>query len=120
MVGIDRVVTHGTFELDGGSWEVDNNIWLFGDNSNVVVFDVAHEAGSIVEAVRGRHVVAVVPTSAIRHPISSPHNAFHYSPCRDRWSRAQYRRAERFGTTQQRCRRLRVAVETAIRMRVAR
>lgn len=62
MVDIDRVVTHGTFELDGGSWEVDNNIWLVGDNSNVVVFDAAHSAEPIIEAVGGRHVVAVVCT----------------------------------------------------------
>lgn len=62
MVNIERVVTHGTFELDGGSWEVDNNIWLIGDNSNVVVFDAAHDAAPIVEAVDGRHVVAVVCT----------------------------------------------------------
>ncbi|MDT5173977.1 MAG: hypothetical protein QOG37_1228 [Mycobacterium sp.] len=62
MVSIDRVVTHGTFELDGGSWEVDNNIWLFGDNSNVVVFDAAHDAKPIIEAVGGRNVVAVVCT----------------------------------------------------------
>jgi glyoxylase-like metal-dependent hydrolase (beta-lactamase superfamily II) len=62
MVAIDRVVTHGTFELDDGSWEVDNNIWLYGDNSNVVVFDAAHDAGPIIEAVGGRNVVAVVCT----------------------------------------------------------
>ena len=62
MVAIDRVVTHGTFELDGGSWEVDNNIWLVGDDSDVVVFDAAHDAAPIVEAVGGRHVVAVVCT----------------------------------------------------------
>ena len=62
MVSIDRVITHGTFELDGGSWEVDNNIWLVGDNSNVVVFDAAHDAAPIIEAVAGRHVVAVVCT----------------------------------------------------------
>ena len=59
---IQRVVTHGTFELDGGSWEVDNNIWIVGDDSEVVVFDAAHDAGPIVMAVGGRHVVAVVCT----------------------------------------------------------
>jgi glyoxylase-like metal-dependent hydrolase (beta-lactamase superfamily II) len=62
MVGIDRVVTHGTFELDGGSWEVDNNIWLIGDTDDVVVIDAAHDAGPIIDAVRGRNVVAVVCT----------------------------------------------------------
>ena len=44
MARIDRIVTHGTFELDGGSWEVDNNIWIVGDDSDVVVFDAAHDA----------------------------------------------------------------------------
>src|SRR6476660_55655 len=59
---IGRVVTHGVFELDGGSWEVDNNIWVVGDDSQVVVFDAAHDAGPIVLAVGGRPAVAVVCT----------------------------------------------------------
>ncbi|MFV0495655.1 MBL fold metallo-hydrolase [Mycobacterium sp.] len=59
---IARVVTHGTFELDGGSWEVDNNIWLVGDDSEVVVFDAAHRAEPIVDAVGDRNVVAVICT----------------------------------------------------------
>jgi glyoxylase-like metal-dependent hydrolase (beta-lactamase superfamily II) len=62
MPNIERIVTSGTFELDGGSWDVDNNIWLVGDDSNVVVFDAAHSAEPIVAAVRGRNVVAVVCT----------------------------------------------------------
>jgi glyoxylase-like metal-dependent hydrolase (beta-lactamase superfamily II) len=60
--GIARVVTHGTFELDGGSWEVDNNVWIVGDDSDVVVFDAAHDAAPIVAAVGDRNVVAVVCT----------------------------------------------------------
>jgi len=59
---IDRVVTHGTFELDDGSWEVDNNIWLIGDGDDVIVVDAAHDAGPIIDAVGGRNVVAVVCT----------------------------------------------------------
>jgi glyoxylase-like metal-dependent hydrolase (beta-lactamase superfamily II) len=59
---IQRVVTSGTFELDGGSWDVDNNIWIVGDDSNVVVFDAAHTALPIIDAVAGRNVVAVVCT----------------------------------------------------------
>ena len=62
MAPIDKIVTHGTFELDGGSWEVDNNIWIIGNDSEVVVFDAAHTAEPIVDAVRGRRVVAVVCT----------------------------------------------------------
>ena len=60
--GIDRVVTHGTFELDGVSWQVDNNIWLVGDGDEVVVVDAAHDAGPILDAVGGRNVAAVVCT----------------------------------------------------------
>jgi hypothetical protein len=44
MSGIERVVTSGTFELDGGSWDVDNNIWLVGDDKEVIVIDAAHDA----------------------------------------------------------------------------
>jgi glyoxylase-like metal-dependent hydrolase (beta-lactamase superfamily II) len=62
VAAIEHLVTHGTFELDGGSWEVDNNIWLVGDDSEVVVFDAAHSAQPILDAVRGRKVVAVVCT----------------------------------------------------------
>ncbi len=62
MGAIERVVTHGTFDLDGGSWEVDNNIWIVGDDSEVVVFDAAQEAAPITSAVGGRTVVAVVCT----------------------------------------------------------
>ena len=59
---VERLVTHGTFELDGGSWEVDNNIWIVGDDSDVVVFDAAHAAEPILAAVGKRNVVAVVCT----------------------------------------------------------
>lgn len=59
---ITPVVTHGTFELDGGSWDVDNNIWIVGDDSEVIVIDAAHDAKAIEAAVAGRHVVAVVCT----------------------------------------------------------
>jgi glyoxylase-like metal-dependent hydrolase (beta-lactamase superfamily II) len=59
---IERVVTKGTFALDGGTWEVDNNIWLVGDDNDVVIIDAAHEAGPIVDAVAGRNVTAVICT----------------------------------------------------------
>ncbi len=59
---VDRVVTSGTFALDGGEWDVDNNIWLVGDDSEVVIVDAAHDADPIVDAVAGRTVVAVVCT----------------------------------------------------------
>ena len=62
MTAIARVVTSGTFSLDGGTWDVDNNIWLVGDENDVIVFDAAHTAAPIIDAVAGRNVVAVVCT----------------------------------------------------------
>lgn len=59
---IERVVTSGTFNLDGGSWQVDNNVWLVGDDEEVAVIDASHDAAAIREAVGPRRVVAVVCT----------------------------------------------------------
>lgn len=61
-VRVERVVTSGVFELDGGSWEVDNNVWLLGDDREVLVVDAAHDAEAILAAVGGRRVVAIVCT----------------------------------------------------------
>ena len=59
---IELVTTDGTFALDGGEWAVTNNIWLVGDDREVVVFDAAHNADAIVQAVNGRRVKAIVLT----------------------------------------------------------
>ena len=61
---IDKVITSGTFELDGGSWEVDNNVWIVGDDSECIVIDAGHEAAPILEAIGDRTLVAVVSTHA--------------------------------------------------------
>jgi len=61
-VRIDKVVTSGTFSLDGGTWDVDNNVWLIGDDDEVIVIDAAHDAPAIVSATGGRRVVALVCT----------------------------------------------------------
>ena len=61
-VRVDRVVTSGTFELDGGSWEVDNNVWVVGDDEECIVIDAAHDAGAVLDAVGGRRVLAILCT----------------------------------------------------------
>ncbi|MDR6277134.1 MBL fold metallo-hydrolase [Corynebacterium suicordis] len=61
---IDRVVTHGVFALDGGEWEVDNNIWVLGNDSECVIIDAAHDADPILEAVDGRKVLSVICSHA--------------------------------------------------------
>ncbi|QJY50375.1 MBL fold metallo-hydrolase [Pseudonocardia broussonetiae] len=64
MAPIDHLVTSGTFSLDGGTWDVDNNVWIVGDENEVVVIDAAHDADAIAAAVGGRTVKAVVCTHA--------------------------------------------------------
>jgi glyoxylase-like metal-dependent hydrolase (beta-lactamase superfamily II) len=59
---VQKVVTSGTFSLDGGTWEVDNNVWVYGDEDEVVVIDAAHDAQVIAAAVGGRPVRAIVCT----------------------------------------------------------
>ncbi len=58
----ERVVTHGVFSIDGEDFDVDNNIWIVGDDREVCVVDAAHDAAPIVEAVRGRVVRAILCT----------------------------------------------------------
>jgi glyoxylase-like metal-dependent hydrolase (beta-lactamase superfamily II) len=59
---IELVTTDGIFALDGGEWEVTNNVWLVGDDREVVVVDAAHDHGPIVEAIHGRRVAAIACT----------------------------------------------------------
>jgi len=59
---IEHVVTSGTFSLDGQDFAVDNNVWLVGDDDEVVVIDAAHDAGAILTAVGDRRLAAVVCT----------------------------------------------------------
>jgi glyoxylase-like metal-dependent hydrolase (beta-lactamase superfamily II) len=62
MARIDRIVVSGVFSLDGQDFDVDNNVWLVGDDDAVLVIDASHDAGPIVEAIGGRRVTAIVLT----------------------------------------------------------
>ena len=61
---IEHLVTSGTFSLDGQTFDVDNNVWLLGDDEEVIVFDAPHDPDAIEAAVGGRSVVAVACTHA--------------------------------------------------------
>jgi glyoxylase-like metal-dependent hydrolase (beta-lactamase superfamily II) len=63
-VRIEKVVTSGTFSLDGGTWNVDNNVWVIGDDDDCIVIDAAHDAEPIVAAVSGRRVIAILLSHA--------------------------------------------------------
>jgi glyoxylase-like metal-dependent hydrolase (beta-lactamase superfamily II) len=61
-VRIERVRTNGTFSIDGDDFDVENNVWLLGDDDEVLVIDAAHEAAPIADAVAGRRLTAIVCT----------------------------------------------------------
>ncbi len=79
---IELVTTDGIFALDGGEWEVTNNIWIVGDDRDVIVIDAAHDHQPIVDAVNGRSVKAIVLTHGhndhinaavpLRHAVDAP------------------------------------------------
>ena len=79
---IELVTTDGIFALDGGEWAVTNNIWLVGDDTEIVVIDAAHDHRPIVEALHGRRVRAIALTHghndhinaavALQHEVDAP------------------------------------------------
>ena len=68
---IELVTTDGLFRLDGGEWEVTNNIWLIGNDGEVLVMDAGHDHAPIVEAVAGRRVTSIVLTHGHNDHIDS-------------------------------------------------
>jgi glyoxylase-like metal-dependent hydrolase (beta-lactamase superfamily II) len=63
---IDRVVTTGTFTGDGVTQDVENNVWLVGDDEVVLVVDAAHDVGAIRRGVGGRRVAEIACTHGHR------------------------------------------------------
>ena len=57
---IDHTVTSGTFSLDGQTFDVDNNVWVVGDDTECVVIDAPHDIAPILELVGDRTVTAVL------------------------------------------------------------
>ncbi len=50
-VRIDHAVTSGTFSLDGATFDVDNNVWVVGDDDECIVIDAPHDADAILDLV---------------------------------------------------------------------
>ena len=63
-VRIDHGVTAGTFSLDGETFDVDNNVWVIGDDDQCIVLDAPHDVKAIREVIGGRRVLAIVCTHA--------------------------------------------------------
>jgi glyoxylase-like metal-dependent hydrolase (beta-lactamase superfamily II) len=61
---VDHIVTSGTFSLDGQTFDVDNNVWIIGDDTECVVIDAPHDVEAILAAVGERQLMAIVCTHA--------------------------------------------------------
>ena len=61
---IDHAVVSGTFSLDGETHQVDNNVWVIGDDDECVVIDAPHDVDAILAVVGGRTVKAILCTHA--------------------------------------------------------
>ena len=55
-MSIELVTTEGIFSLDGEDFEVENNIWLVGDEREVIVIDAAHDATTHAAGRSARHL----------------------------------------------------------------
>jgi glyoxylase-like metal-dependent hydrolase (beta-lactamase superfamily II) len=63
-VRVDHAITSGTFSLDGETHQVDNNIWVVGDDQDCIVIDAPHSVDDILAVVAGRTVKAILCTHA--------------------------------------------------------
>ncbi|WP_205314471.1 MBL fold metallo-hydrolase [Nocardioides houyundeii] len=64
MTRIDHAVASGTFSLDGETHQVDNNLWVLGDDAECVVIDAPHDVEAIMALVGERKVKAILCTHA--------------------------------------------------------
>ncbi len=79
---VDHAVSSGTFSLDGETYDVENNIWVVGDDTECIVIDASHDVADILAAVGNRRVTAIVCThahddhvrvaSALREKVAAP------------------------------------------------
>jgi glyoxylase-like metal-dependent hydrolase (beta-lactamase superfamily II) len=61
---VDHLETSGTFSLDGETHQVDNNVWVVGNDVECVVIDAPHDVHAILGAVGDRRVKAILCTHA--------------------------------------------------------
>jgi glyoxylase-like metal-dependent hydrolase (beta-lactamase superfamily II) len=61
---VDHGVLAGTFSLDGETFDVDNNVWVVGDDTECVVIDAPHDVEGILAVVGDRKIKAILCTHA--------------------------------------------------------
>jgi glyoxylase-like metal-dependent hydrolase (beta-lactamase superfamily II) len=67
---IEQVVTSGPVTLDDTEYEVENNCYLIGDDSEVIVIDPAFDAEAVLKEVGDREVMAVILTDGNEHHLN--------------------------------------------------
>ena len=70
---VDHAVTSGTFSLDGQTYDVDNNVWVVGDDEECVVIDAVGRPETWKQAfyardLAGTVVLVGVPTPDMKVP----------------------------------------------------
>ncbi len=63
-VRVDHGVTSGTFTLDGETFDVENNVWVVGNDEECIVIDAPHSVDGVMAVVGSRRVLAIVCTHA--------------------------------------------------------
>ncbi|KRF14404.1 MBL fold metallo-hydrolase [Nocardioides sp. Soil796] len=61
---IDHAVVSGTFSLDGETFDVDNNVWVIGDDTECIVIDAPHDVAAIRAVIGDRRLKAILCTHA--------------------------------------------------------
>lgn len=61
---VEHTVTSGTFSLDGGTWDVENNVWVIGDDAQCALIDAPHTVEPIADLIGDRTLVAILCTHA--------------------------------------------------------
>jgi glyoxylase-like metal-dependent hydrolase (beta-lactamase superfamily II) len=61
---VDHGTSRGTFSLDGETFDVENNVWVIGDDTECVVVDAPHDVEAIMAVVGDRRVKAILCTHA--------------------------------------------------------
>jgi glyoxylase-like metal-dependent hydrolase (beta-lactamase superfamily II) len=61
---VDHAVTAGTFSLDGQTFQVENNVWVVGDDAECVVIDAPHSVEAILAVAGDQKVKAILCTHA--------------------------------------------------------
>ena len=59
---VQRLRTSGIFSLEGGEFDVENNVWIVGDEDSAIVIDAAHDHQAIARGLGDRELMAIVST----------------------------------------------------------